>query len=263
VLIPPYRQDFVNVVYGNVNTVINTVLKNFSLEHLSKTMSKLREFKNIHEGERCFIVCTGPSLTKEDVDLLMDEYTFGVNSIFHIFDKTTWRPQYYVMCDAVGYQRQNEKWDFSSVCTKKAFLNARIIKKEKLTCGKIVGFVFNHRTSEYYKSPSISMRSEPNIDICIYDRCTVTNVAIDIALYMGFKEIYLLGVDHDYSRQKHFVELTTDRLYGAPSDYHMRLSEVGYCESKTNAERHNAVIYNATRGGKLDVFERVNLEDII
>ena len=41
------------------------------------------------------------------------------------------------------------------------------------------------RTSEHYKAPSLSMRSEANIEICIYDRCTVTNAAIDIALYMG------------------------------------------------------------------------------
>ena len=64
---------------------------------------KLRSFAGKHEGERCFIVCTGPSLTVDDVKALQDEYTFALNSITKIFQRTEWRPTYYVIEDMVAY----------------------------------------------------------------------------------------------------------------------------------------------------------------
>ena len=42
----------------------------------------MNELKNKHKGERCFIVCNGPSLTKKDLAKLDGEVTFGTNLIF-------------------------------------------------------------------------------------------------------------------------------------------------------------------------------------
>ena len=56
---------------------------------------------NTHVGERCFIVCTGPSLTVEDCNKLKQEYTISMNSIYKLFDKTDWRPDCYVCFDYV------------------------------------------------------------------------------------------------------------------------------------------------------------------
>ena len=54
----------------------------------NKRYKNIRKFKNIHAGERCFIVATGPSLTYEDLDKIKNEITFGVNSICLSYDKT-------------------------------------------------------------------------------------------------------------------------------------------------------------------------------
>ena len=43
--------------------------------------NSLKMYKDIHKGERCFIIATGPSLTMEDLEALKSEYTFGMNSI--------------------------------------------------------------------------------------------------------------------------------------------------------------------------------------
>ena len=61
--------------------------------------------KNKHEGQRCFIVCTGPSLTLDDVNKLKDEVCFSMNSIFKCYDKTEWRPKYYGISDYRVYRR--------------------------------------------------------------------------------------------------------------------------------------------------------------
>lgn len=258
-----HRRDYVDVAYGNIVTTWRRILRKLHLSKLSKKMVALQKLKNIHCGERCFIVCPGPSLTIEDVEKLKNEYTFGVNSIYNAYDNTDWRPTYYVMCDASGYRRQEVPWNFEEYSKEKVFLNDRIRHWQKGFTDKTVTFVFNHRTSEHYKAPTLPMRAEKNIDVCIYDRCTVTNAAIDIALYMGFKKIYLIGVDHNYSGKRHFVDTEDDVKRTAPSKAHLKLSEDGYEESLMNAVKHKARIYNVTRGGKLNVFPRKILEEVL
>ncbi|MFG6384192.1 MAG: DUF115 domain-containing protein [Lachnospiraceae bacterium] len=259
-----HRRDYVDVAYGNIHTFFRKILRKLKLTKLSRNMRILQQFKNIHEGKRCFIVCPGPSLRMSDLKKLKDEYTFGVNSIYHAYEKTDWRPTYYVMCDASGYRRQEASWDFESFSKEKVFLNNRILYWQKGFTDKTVPFIFNHRTSEHYKAPTIPMRSDKDIDVCIYDRGTVTNAAIDIALYMGFKKIYLIGVDHNYQgKKRHFVATEDDMKRSAPSNAHMQLTEEGYWEGYMNARRHEAQIVNCTRGGKLEVFPRETLEDVL
>ena len=50
-------------------------------------------FKNIHAGERCFLVGNGPSINKTDLSLLKNENTFGFSRVyFH----ETFSPKYYL-----------------------------------------------------------------------------------------------------------------------------------------------------------------------
>lgn len=51
------------------------------------------------KGKRCFIVCNGPSLLPEDLELIKYEYSFGFNRIYYMFDKTSWRPSCYISVD--------------------------------------------------------------------------------------------------------------------------------------------------------------------
>ena len=76
--------------------------KFFTNKYRNKNFIK---YKNIHNGERCFIVATGPSLTIEDINTLNKnhEYCFGINSCIKFFDKTEWRPEYYCITDHFVY----------------------------------------------------------------------------------------------------------------------------------------------------------------
>lgn len=64
----------------------------------------IERFHNIHKGERCFIVATGPSLCVKDLDILEsnNEICMSVNGIFKVFEKTKWRPDYYFLSDLYG-----------------------------------------------------------------------------------------------------------------------------------------------------------------
>jgi hypothetical protein len=80
---------------------------------------------------------------------------------------------------------------------------------------------------------------------------------------MGFKEIYLLGCDCYYSmdiKKHHFTE--TVRIDPTFSTAPNRMI-CGYKEAKKYADKHQIAIYNATRGGNLEVFDRVSLDDIL
>ena len=61
--------------------------------------NEIKSYKNIHKGQRCFIIGTGPSLTADDLNKLKNEVTFGSNRIFEIFSQTDWRPTYYMNQD--------------------------------------------------------------------------------------------------------------------------------------------------------------------
>lgn len=67
---------------------------------------ELRKYFNIHneEGRRLFIVATGPSLRLEDLDFLHErhELCMSVNMVNRCFDRTNWRPNYYVFEDMHG-----------------------------------------------------------------------------------------------------------------------------------------------------------------
>ena len=73
----------------------------FTIKNLLPVKQELLKFKDIHKGKRCFIVATGPSLRVQDLDKLHEngEICISMNRIFNIFDKTQWRPDYYMIGD--------------------------------------------------------------------------------------------------------------------------------------------------------------------
>ena len=111
---------------------------------------------------------------------------------------------------------------------------------------------------------------------CIAQGYTVTYGAIQLAVYMGFKEIYLIGVDHNYnitrdangrpvktaSAQKDYTDGMSDyvNIKNLPR---IEESTIAYETADTVTRKTGVRIYNATRGGKLDAFERVDLDKII
>jgi hypothetical protein len=97
-----------------------------------------------------------------------------------------------------------------------------------------------------------------------------------MAYYMGFKEVYLLGIDHNYSISLDekgipvVKEDVKDYFEGSKaSNQGLNLprvaeSTLAYMTARRFADKHsNFAVYNATRGGKLEAFERVDLDKIL
>ena len=95
----------------------------------------------------------------------------------------------------------------------------------------------------------------------VYGGATVTYACIQIAVYMGFKEIYLLGVDCNYCKGSNSNYFFWEQKADVMNHKEDRMV-LSYESAREYADSHGIKIYNATRGGMLEVFERVEFDSL-
>lgn len=216
--------------------------------------TELEKFHNIYlERKRCFIVATGPSLTMDDLNTLStkNEFCFSVNSMCKI--QTKWKPDVYVVSDGKFFL-ENQKMIKDYDCPIK-FLPDDDIDFWKVP--KEGEYQMHRDIQDLYDVQEFS----EDITQIVNTVGTVTVGCIQIAVYMGFKQIYLLGTDCNY------VMGATNNYFGEQGKKDMidhSISEMlsGYQMCKDYADSHGIKIYNATRGGMLEVFERVDFDSL-
>lgn len=259
-----FKYTVLKSVYRHtVKPVILPIIKRRNLHRINSTMEEIKKFKNIGKGGRCFVIGNGPSLTAKDLDKLKNEICFGTNRIYEIFSETDWRPTYYCALDNEVINKSKSK--INKEISSKKFIGLI----DHVICPSVDDATYIRVIScdNYSEMPKFS----DNAEKYVYAGSTVTYACIQLAVYMGFKEIILLGVDHNYSVyidengnffrqdgvQDHFSEKAGINGIGRLS--HMTL---GYQAARKYADEHNIKIYNATRGGKLEVFERVEFDSL-
>lgn len=234
-----------------------------------------KEKRNQYCGKRCFIIGNGPSLIPEDLDKIKDEYTFGTNRIYHIYDKTNWRPSFYVSTD--NNVIASEIGNIKQIGDYPKYLNlfASRYGREKniwYICPK------GKFTIRQYENQADALSEDISKYVAIVN--TVTVIAIQIAIYMGFKEIYLLGVDNSFAKSvdkngklyedksiksDYFAGMKS--MYGEPnvgvSIHYIDSVNDAYSLAEKFSREHGVKIYNATRGGKLEAFERVDFDELM
>ena len=227
--------------------------------------------KGIHKGERCFVIGNGPSLTAADLTLLKDEHTFAANRIFYIFDKTDWRPTYYGAQDWVVIEDIMPHLASVSKQCKKMFLISDCYKDapdELINNPNVLFFC-----AQYVSAHKNRLFSD-HIENWISGGGSITYATIQIAAYMGFTEIYLIGVDHNYSTaaynnfQMGSSDVKANYFEGMPTTLKVTKpnpdsATISFIRAKEYGDAHGIRIINVTRGGKLEVFPRMSLEDVL
>ncbi|MDR1688174.1 MAG: DUF115 domain-containing protein [Clostridiales bacterium] len=223
---------------------------------------KLASYKGIHKGKRCFIIGTGPSLTMEDLDTLHlhNEICFGTNKIFLAFEKTVWRPDYYFVSDWVFASQYKEELSLLKIENKfvsdlsRDFWNGS--GSENCVCFKL------HQTFYDSELPPFSLDASDKIN----QGLTVSYEALQLAVYMGFSDIYYLGVDFDYSKDMLSGENHFAKNYFKSGEVHTPFRAekqlLAYQKAEMVSREQGFRIFNATRGGKLEVFERVDFDKL-
>lgn len=154
----------------------------------------LLKFKNRHKGKRAFIIATGPSIKTEDLEKLekRNELAISMNGIIYFLDRTTWRPDYYVISDGemIRLYEEAEKAEDYLKHTEKFFSDNYLRFWEKQHDSTYHGFRQIQKPYEIKFSSDFSDR--------VYAGYSVVYACIQLAVYMGIEEIYLLGCDFSF-----------------------------------------------------------------
>ncbi len=229
-----------------------------------RSRKKLRKIKNLHEGKKAIIICNGPSLKDVDFDAFIssDIYFIGLNKINLLFDQTKFRPNAIL---ASNYFVIEQNLDFFNETDIPLFLNADKHKTLK-----------NRENVSFLNFASTPRRFALDCSLSMFQGHTVTYAAMQLAFHMGFKNVALIGCDHNFATKgtsnktviaekedlNHFhpkyfadgVKWDLPDLLG--SEHHYELADQVY-------EENGRKIYNCTEGGKLEIFERATLDFFI
>lgn len=227
---------------------------------------RLKPYHDFHTNEKCFVIGNGPSLKAEDLTRIwnLGIPTFACNRIHMIFPQTEWRPTYYFISDAKIVAQYADNVD--GVPVDHRFFPKRFKGKVKN------GIFYNELESDYEKEGKFSLNAAEGI----YTAGTVTVEMLQFAFFMGFSEIYLIGVDFSYA-VTHKIDSRTYKYEGESNyfvkDYlkpgeiadmpNIKANLLGFHAAREAIEGQGRVIANATRGGKLEVFKRVSLDELL
>jgi len=221
----------------------------------------LGEFKDVHRGRRCFIIGNGPSLKQTDLSLLKDEFTFGMNRIYLAFPELGFTTTYYVSINSLVVEQCAEEIRSLSIPKFLSWRSRDLIRPAP-------ELMFLHTT---YTGPKFARDARGRL----WEGATVTYVALQLAYHMGFQQAILIGVDHNFSTQG--APNTTVVSQGDdPDHFHkgyfgkgfrwqlpdLDTSEQGYRMARQAYEAAGREVLDATVGGKLSVFPKVEYNSL-
>lgn len=222
---------------------------------------RLEAFRNVHAKERCFVVANGPSLRKMNLSKLQNEITIGMNRIYLNFEKMGFATTYYVAVNDLVIEQFAEEIKELSI---PKFLN-----------WNYRGFFAKAQPDPAYLRTRLNLRDDFQRDMTrsISSGGTVTYVALQLAHYMGFKQVVLIGLDHRFAAQgtpnvavqregadrDHFVAnyFPVGSRWQLPD---LRRSEIAYTLARQAYEKGGRQIVDATVDGACKVFDKMDYE---
>lgn len=234
----------------------------------------LRALKMRRELERCFIIGNGPSLNVTDLDKLKHEATFATNAFFLKMQDLGWTPTYYVVEDRLVAEDRAQPINELKGPTKLFPANLRYVLEPNAET-----IFFDHRPRPSFPD---GFDFSFEADQCTYAGGTVTFTCMQLAAYLGYKEIILVGVDADYAipadakisgdgRVKQ-IDMPSDDpnhfhpdYFGKGKRWHQPNVDImlkAYEKAQRACSERGVKILNATKGGKLEVFPRVEYDEL-
>lgn len=219
--------------------------------------AQMAEYRGRHVGERCVIIGNGPSLNETDLSLLKSETTFGLNRIYLMQDRLGFLPTYHAVVNTLVVEQCAA--ELASV-GRPLFSTAP--NRELLADAPRAIFL------NQLEGPSFSTDASHGV----WEGTTVTYVALQLAYYMGFETVVLVGVDHNFTTtgpaNKAIVSDGADpnhfdpNYFGRGFRWHLpdlETSEIAYGLARQAFEADGRRVIDATTGGRLTVFPKADL----
>lgn len=226
------------------------VLPQLQHEDMKQANEKLRALKGKYAGKRCFIIGNGPSLRMEDLDRLYEngDLCFGLNVIHKAYENTKWRPDFICVKDPLVISQNYEAIRSNNSCV--LFIN-----------DKKLFYYWDTGENEYlFRDIQEKVFFSDDIAAGCSSGASVSFTAMQIGAYLGFSQIYLLGMDCS-NWGTHFNDSywAEEEAFRAPDE--IRIFKA-YKAAEEYSETHGFRIFNATRGGCLEIFERVDFDSL-
>jgi len=223
---------------------------------------QLASYADRHRGERCFVLGNGPSLNQTDLTKLRDEFTFGANRIYLLFDELGFSTSWLVAINTLVIQQCAAEISALNIPKFMTWRGRRWLSDDP-------GVIY---LDTDYTQPATFSKS---LTDRVFEGGTVTYVALQLAYYMGFRQVVLVGVDHNYSSagdpnstvvskgpdQNHF----DPRYFGEGFKWQLpdlQASERAYELAKQAFKADGRTIVDATMDGKLSIFPKVDYDSL-
>ena len=227
----------------------------------------MEALKAKYQGKRCWIVGNGPSLAHTPLDELQWEYCFGLNKISMIFERTAWRPSFLVSTTTdlqdSNYRAEVERGIQSSY---RGFVDGTAWPENKRLPEN--AYRLNCSQSEALKAADGQddfWSDDPTERVSKFGSTILP--AFQLAAWMGFTHIYLVGCDLGYRSfgdggdLNHFTAdyYPTGAIEDGENAAMIRAHEI----AAVNCKRLGVEIYNATIGGELEVHSRIDFQQVL
>jgi hypothetical protein len=261
-------------------------LQNYSKRKIAHAKADLQEFsrnaefRNTQVGKRCFILGNGPSLLKHDLLPLGSEQVFVVNNFYRHQDFTAIKPNYYVFADPDVYRLEVPSvvsW-WQEFAEKVKGQNIVFFLPIQLKGTAVHGLLKQEKVYFLGLDLPFSENTVHKFDITetVGAAQNVLILCIQLAIYMGFTEIYLTGADHDWltniKELKHFYGTVDATTNGVRETFHTEYSWWVYATNKMfkqykmvrrYAKDKGVKIYNASEAGLLDIYPPITFKEAL
>ncbi len=230
-----------------------------------ESIRRLAQWKDRCKGQRAFIIGNGPSLNRTDLSKLKREFTFGLNRIYLMFPELGFQTSCLVTVNDLVIEQCLADLRALTIPTFLSWRSHRFFPSSSLV-PMLPTFLYTT-----YESPRFAQDARGRL----WEGATVTNVALQLAYHMGFQQAILIGVDHNYASKgqpnKEVVSTGDDPNHFSPAYFgkgfrwqlaDLDTSEVGYRLARHAYEQAGREVLDATVGGKLTVFKKVEYNSL-
>lgn len=292
----------------------------YSAKQCRDNDERLYALKDKHKGMRCVIVGNGPSLAVRDLDKLKNEITFASNRIFLAFSETEWRPTYYTMCDIVvarenvdiikalplfkvfagsvrryyhddpravfvNFPRSEDEKNTTTDNKSIVRISGTTVPREPWLRGWVqrLGLMPETDKEEHIRGVSDDISWPVSWNLLRGARAghSVMNLDLKIAYWMGIREVYVIGCDHNFqvpdtetgeTIYNNKVIVSQGEINHFHPEYRKRgekwtipqldLIEEEFAYARSVYEADDRAIWNASRFSKLKVWEKVDFDTV-
>lgn len=227
---------------------------------------RMESLREKFRGQDCFLLCNGPSLNKVDFGALTGRHVIGMNKIQLLLERETIDLSLHVSINKLVIEQCLE--DFESLdCP--SFIPAMYLP-ENYSCGRNMIPIITKYRQQGSQGFTQDFLYEP-----IQHGHTVTYCALQLLYNLGFENIFIVGMDHNFETQGAANE--EQRLEGEDKNHFdpryfsgmqwqlpdIEGSEMNYSIANFVFNRNGKKIYDATDGGKCEIFDKLTFEEAL